>query len=308
MEQIANRYAVLAVLGEGGMGQVLQVKDLATGQELALKLLKTATPEALTAPVSTALEKTTASTLGKGLQREFWAMTRLCHPRLVKVFDYGVLPDGIPFFTMEMLRGTSLAKAIPLASEQVKDLLVKLCDPLGYIHSRGFVHGDLKPENICLLTSGDIKLLDFGLARRNDWNQEVISGTLNYLAPEMIRGGPGDARADLYSLGAVCYHLLVGQPPFTGDSAVEILKKHLYEPPLPPSSYVACPPELESIILKLLAKDPLERQQSSAAVTMALGHVTIHDQPAILVPSFIGRQNELARLVECCNSLGTPTG
>ena len=295
MTQLANRYDVIETLGEGGMGQVLLVKDTATDREVALKLLK---PDA-DAPAD--------RNLAKRLQQEFWTMTRLRHPRTVEVFDYGILPDGTPFFTMEVVDGQDLGPLVPLAPETLADLLVKICDALGYIHSLGFVHGDLKPANLRLTASGDVKLMDYGLMERSGRNGGPIRGTPYYVAPEIVRGGPVDQRADLYSLGAVAFHLLTGQPPFDGASTVEILKKHLHELPSPPSGLVACTPDIEDVILKLLAKDPLERYQSAADVARALGREAYAGPPRILAPSLVGREAEMHSRREFFNTMGQGT-
>lgn len=295
MTQLANRYDVVRTLGEGGMGQVLLVKDTATDREVALKLIR---------PDLAAGDAPADRNLAKRLQQEFWTMTRLRHPRTVEVFDYGTLPDGTPYFTMELVGGTEPGPQAPLAPDALADVLVKLCDALGYIHSQGFVHGDLKPANLRLTPDGDVKLMDYGLMERSGRNGGPIRGTPYYVAPEVVRGGPVDQRADLYSLGAVAYHLLTGQPPFDGASTVEILKKHLHELPAPPSALALCPPELEEIILKLLAKDPLERYQSAADVAAALGREAYAGRPLILAPSFVGRESEMAQLRQFFNTMG----
>ncbi|MBM3269658.1 MAG: diguanylate cyclase [Candidatus Sericytochromatia bacterium] len=285
MTQLADRYEVLGTLGEGSMGQVLLVKDATTGREMALKMLK-------------------AGVEGKRLQQEFWTMTRLRHPRTVEVFDYGSLPDGTPYFTMERVGGEELSRLVPMAADALPDLLAKVCDALGYIHAQGFVHGDLKPENLRLTEGGDLKLMDYGLMERSGRHTGAIRGTPYYVAPEVVRGGPVDQRADLYSLGAVAYHLLTGRPPFDGQTAVEIFKHHLHELPGPPSGLVPCPPALETVLLKLLAKDPLDRFQSAADVARALGREAYAGRPLILAPSFVGRDAELARLRELFNAAG----
>lgn len=295
MTQLANRYDVVRTLGEGGMGQVLLVKDTATDREVALKLIR---------PDLASGDGPADRNLARRLQQEFWTMTRLRHPRTVEVFDYGILPDGTPYFTMEVVSGEEPALRLPLSPDALADLLAKICDALGYLHSLGFVHGDLKPANLRLTPDGDIKLMDYGLMERAGRNGGPIRGTPYYVAPEVVRGGPVDPRADLYSLGALAYHLLTGQPPFDGASTVEILRKHLHEVPAPPSSLVPCQPQLEDVILRLLAKDPLERFQSAADVAAALGREAYSGGPRILAPRFVGRESEMARLRELFNSMG----
>ncbi|MBM3274637.1 MAG: serine/threonine-protein kinase PknK, partial [Candidatus Sericytochromatia bacterium] len=290
---LANRYEIAAVLGEGGMGQVLLVKDTSTGKDMAMKILR---PD---------LAKAGDRNWGQVLQQEFWTMTRLRHPRTVEAFDYGLLPDGTPYFTMEAVNGTDLLDLAPLEASQIVDLLAPICDAIGYIHSQGFIHGDLKPANLRMTPSGDIKLMDYGLMERAGLNGGTIRGTPYYVAPEVVRGGPVDQRADLYSLGALAYHLLTGRPPFDGASAVDVFKKHLHEIPHPPSGFTHCPPDLEEIILKLLSKDPVDRYQYAADVAQALGREAHAGKPLILAASFVGREAELQRLRECFNALGS---
>ncbi len=280
MPQLANRYEVLETLGEGGMGQVLKVRDLATDRLVALKLLRPG--------VGTV----------QHLQQEFWTMTRLRHPRTVEVFDYGTLPDQTPYFTMELVEGKALADLPAMPAEPLTVAIAQICDALAYIHAQGLVHGDLKPANIKLTPAGEIKLIDYGLMRRSGQAADSIRGTPHYLAPEVIRGGPIDRRADLYSLGALAYHLLTGRPPFDGPTLVEILKQHLDKEPAPPGALAPCPVELEGVLLRLLAKDPLSRFQSAGEVTMALGRESPAQTPghSLLAPVFVGRSSELDAL------------
>lgn len=286
MEKLGNRYDVLAVLGEGGMGQVLRVHDVVTERQVAMKLLRQGVAAA-------------------GLfQQEFWTMTRLRHPRTVEVYDYGTLPDGRPYFTMELVEGEALGDLIPMPPDALTRTIGQICEALAYIHAQGLVHGDLKPANIRLTPQGEVKLIDYGLMERSGQTIGSIRGTPHYLAPEAIRGGPIDRRADLYALGAMAYHLLTGRPPFDGESLVEILKKHLNEAPPPASLHGTFPAQLEEVLLKLLHKDPLSRFQSAHEVAAALGW---ESEPttagaALLAPVFVGRGQELAQLSEIFNA------
>lgn len=283
---IANRYHVVSTLGEGGMGKVLAVKDTVSDREVALKLLHASGAHAL-----------------QQLKYEFWTMTRLRHPSTVEVYDYGLLPDGTPYFTMEIVHGASLERALPMPPRQVRDVLASLCRVLGYVHAQGYVHLDLKPENIRLLEDGRLKLMDFGLMERTGRTGGPIRGTLAYLAPEVARSARVDQRADLYSLGAVAYHLLTGRAPFEGDRAITLIKAHL-ESPVPMLENTS-DPALEGIVMRLLAKDPVRRFQSAAEVLSALGFEA-EDEPAILLsPALVGRQAQIEAFVSW---LGRPEG
>ncbi|MBO9541156.1 diguanylate cyclase [bacterium] len=271
-DAIANRYEVLTALGEGGMGKVLSVHDTLNDREVALKLLR--------ARGSGTLQQ---------LKHEFWTMTRLRHPHTVEVYDFGALEDGTPYFTMEVVPGKGLDELLPMAPETVREVLVALCRALGYIHAQGYVHGDLKPENIRLGTTGVVKLMDFGLMERAGRAGGTLRGTLRYMAPEIARGGAVDRRADLYALGCVAYHLLAGEPPYPQTEPRALLKAHL-EAPLPQAP--GRDPALEALILRLMAKDPLRRCQSAAEVLQHLGHDAEEAAMPLLAGGFVGREAE----------------
>jgi len=284
---IANRYDVLAPLGEGGMGKVLAVRDRVTDREVALKLVHGNGHAAL-----------------QQLKHEFWTMTRLRHPHTVEVYDYGALEDGTPYFTMEVISGQGLDETLPLPSERVRTVLSGLLRALAFIHAQGYVHGDLKPENVRVTTDGVVKIMDFGLMERAGRAGGPIRGTLFYLAPEVARGGQVDQRADLYSLGAVAYHLLAGHPPYQGETAIALIKAHL-EAPVPPfDPDLTIDEDLARVITRLLAKDPLRRYQSAGEVLTALGFKAEEVGTTLLTASFVGRDEELAAF-EICLQAGT---
>ncbi|MBI3269534.1 MAG: tetratricopeptide repeat protein [Planctomycetes bacterium] len=260
-----NRYQILARLGAGGSGVVYRAADLfEQGREVALKVL---------------IGQAQNPDLIEHFKVEFGVMTRLRHPNLPEVYDFGVLADvGSFFLTCELVRGRDLLTAtegmpVPLLCE----IAVQVCRALEYIHSRGLVHYDVKPSNI--LVSGDgkgrffAKLLDLGLAaeaRTSTGNP--LRGTLAYMAPEIARGDPVDRRADLYSLGVTLYQALTERLPFAGGTGAEMLLHHLESVVPPPSSVnPAVPPALDGVLLRLLAKDPADRFPSANHVIGALG-------------------------------------
>ncbi|MBO9541677.1 diguanylate cyclase [bacterium] len=283
IEQLTHRYRVLSLLGQGGMGCVYLAEDLTNGSQLALKTLAVQ-------------QATDPEDAARRFRQEFRAMARLRHPNLVEVYDFGTQEDGTPFFTMEVVPGDGLDALLPLSPDQVSQVLAQLAQALAYIHQQGLVHCDIKPENIRLRPDGRLKLMDFGLMGPSGQPGGGIKGTLAYMSPEVARGAKLDARSDLYSVGALAYHLLTGRVPFEGDDPVAVLRAHLEETPDPITPL--CPqvsPELEAVVLRLLAKDPLARFQSCHDLLAALGVAQDEDEAGMLGASpFVGRHEALA--------------
>lgn len=278
-QSLANRYQVLETLGEGGGGKVLLVEDLIRGRRLAMKLLG----ESLRDPDGILRFK-----------QEFRLMAQLRHPRLVEVFDYGTTDSGIPFYTMELIEGEDLPSG-PLSELDLKALLVQLAEVLGFIHSRGYVHADVGPANVRRLADGSLKLIDFGLMSPLGQSLGSPRGTPAYMAPESVRGARLDARSDLYSLGALAYHLATGRPVFDDADALAVMRAHLEREPVRPSAFNPdLTAEFERVLLKLLAKDPLARFSSASELLRALGAQVDETQPpALLASHFVGRASEL---------------
>jgi tetratricopeptide (TPR) repeat protein len=303
---IDNRYQPLEALGEGAMGQVWLANDEINARQVALKV------------VSTKLGANDKSRLQ--FKQEFRLMTQLRHPNCCQVFDYGETADGAPYFTMEVVQGHGLDELIARAAllpgggeaaglphrglEEGTFLKVfaQLMLALGYVHGLGLVHGDLKSANVRVKPDGTVKLMDYGLMDYVGRAGGPIRGTPAYMAPEVIKRAPVDRRSDLYSVGCLAYELLTGVLPFGGThetlSAMQLLKQHVNEMPQPLETHRASiAPDLAAVVLKLLAKDPLDRYQSAFEVLEALGlEVPVGIGGTLLVSPMIGRGPALAQL------------
>ena len=253
---IANRYRVESQIGIGGMGIVYRAQDTRLGRDVALKVI---------APHLVQDQEARDRFL-----REAQALAGLSHPNIVTVYDLLEDPDtNDVFIVMELLNGAPLRKRITDPTRpSFPDMSIQLCRALECAHASGILHRDIKPENVFVTSDGTIKLMDFGLARLVDSasvsQSGAVTGTIAYMAPEQLRGGNLDARTDLYSLGILFYEYLCGFTPFAADNPGTILLKHLTEQP--PSLRARVPSvsiELESLIMRLLAKDPTARYPSA---------------------------------------------
>ncbi len=313
---VNNRYRVLRKLGHGGMGAVHLVQDAwKEDRLLALKRVRKDRLDARTISI---------------LRNEFLALAPLHHPNLAQVYDFEVdLQTQDYFFTSEYVDGAQLLRAardFRICREKdfhrLLDFLVQTLRALEFIHSRGLVHGDIKPENILICGSlceyrdeksriveppPIVKMIDFGLTKREkEFGGKRIVGTTYYIAPETILGSQVDRRTDLYSLGVVLYHMATRKLPFTGDNNLTVLRGHIEKPPNPPSAVdPAIPEPLNRIILKLLEKQPVNRYGSALEVLDAVNAAFHTDFPIetpesrlsyIRSTSFIARENEMSEL------------
>ncbi len=260
-------YVVEEHLARGGMASVFGVRHATDGTPLALKLLH---------PLSSQDDQT-----GR-FRREFRALSRLQHPNVLSVHEWGIL-EGRPWFTMERLEGHDLRVEVDRLSElapkaryqRAEDLLKQVARALAYVHEHGLVHRDVTPGNIFVTEDGTAKLMDFGVVKEIGADLtgvgEVI-GTVAYMAPEQITGVGIDARADLYSLGAVLYLLLTGRRVFSAHTVHGFMEKHLHSRPRPPSELAPdVPRHLEEVCVRLLEKDPRDRFASAPHLLHVLG-------------------------------------
>jgi tetratricopeptide (TPR) repeat protein len=309
-----GRYQVKRFLGEGGKKKVYLAHDTLLDRDVAFALIKA---EGLDEVARTRI------------RREAQAMGRLgSHPHIVTVFDLGQ-EQGQPFMVAEFMGEGDVAGLIEKAPEhrlpleQAVRIAVETCRGLEYAHQRGIIHRDLKPGNVWLTApstgsgqaQGTAKIGDFGLAVALDRSRltqhGMMVGTVAYMPPEQALGGEVTPRSDLYSLGCMLYEMVTGRPPFLGDDPVAIIGQHINTPPVAPTWHNGqCPRPLEALILRLLAKDPGERPQSTADVRAALEAIDTTDVGAPLAaPSdqahaldslaggvFVGRQREMGEL------------
>jgi hypothetical protein len=262
----AGRYVVRRFLGEGGKKKVYLAHDARLDRDVAFALIKTDGLD------EAARERIT---------REAQAMGRLgTHPNIVTVYDIGE-EAGQPYLVLPVLEGGDVEGLIEKAREhklpvgRIVEIGVDTCEGLEFLHARGLVHRDVKPGNTWLTREGRAMIGDFGLAVAVDRSRltqaGMMVGTVSYMAPEQAMGGEVTPRADLYALGAMLYEMVCGRPPFVGDESVAIIGQHLNTPPVAPSWHRPdCPPALETLILRLLEKDPQKRPTSAAEVRDAL--------------------------------------
>lgn len=265
---LGGRYQLEAVIGRGGMAEVWRARDLRLDRLVAVKRLR--------------IDLATDSTFQARFQREAQSAAGLNHPNIVSVYDTGEKVDpasgiSVPFIVMELVEGHTLREVLRqgrvLQPEKAFEYTLGVLDALSYSHKHDIVHRDIKPANVMITPSGEVKVMDFGIARAvSDTSATMtqtaaVIGTAQYLSPEQARGEQVDARSDIYSAGCLLYELLTGRPPFLGDSPVSVAYQHVREMPVPPSQLDAdITPEMDAITMKALAKSPDDRYQSAKAM------------------------------------------
>ncbi|QNE21419.1 protein kinase [Kribbella qitaiheensis] len=278
---LAERYAVGHSLGRGGMGEVFRATDEQLGRAVAVKLMLPSDGDSISA---------------ERFRREARAAAMLSDPHLVAVYDFGNYGDQF-FLVMELVEGHTVAAELaehgPLPRDRAIDIVEQSAAGLAAAHHEDVVHRDIKPGNLLLTSDGTVKVADFGIAHvPGDGSTTLtavgqIIGSVRYLAPERARGGRGDKESDVYALGCVLYELVTGQPPFTGEHPTAVLYQHVDTEPVPPS---AIRPELagafETVLLRMLAKDPAGRPTAAEVAAGALRALPLDeasDQPTAAV-------------------------
>ena len=272
---LGGRYALLEELGAGGMAVVYRARDEVLGREVAVKVLS---PQFAADPGFLAR-----------FEREARHVAALSHPNIVTVFDSGI-DRNTPFIVMELVAGRTLRQVLdqvgPLPAREAVTIAVTVCEALEAAHAAGLVHRDIKPANI-VLSGGEVKVLDFGIARAHDASgaarTQAVLGTAAYLSPELASGGQAGPQADLYALGCVLFEMLTGAPPFTADSALGVAYRQVHDDPGPPSARLpGLSPQLDWITTRLLAKDPAARPPGAAAAKAWLLAALSRDQTRVL--------------------------
>jgi len=266
---VGDRYQLGELLGRGGMAEVRKGVDLRLGRAVAVKRLRT--------------DLASDATFQARFRREAQSSAALNHPAIVSVYDTGeeMATDGSdvaqPYIVMEFVEGRTLRDILregrKILPERALEIASSVLGALDYSHRAGIIHRDIKPGNVMLTATGDVKVMDFGIARAVSDSASTMTqtaavvGTAQYLSPEQARGETVDSRSDVYSAGCLLYELLTGRPPFIGDSPVAVAYQHVRELAQPPSDHdTELPPEIDSIVMKALAKRVEDRYQSAAAM------------------------------------------
>ncbi|MBT2390269.1 Stk1 family PASTA domain-containing Ser/Thr kinase [Streptomyces sp. ISL-1] len=261
--RLGGRYELGSVLGRGGMAEVYLAHDTRLGRTVAVKTLRA--------------DLARDPSFQARFRREAQSAASLNHPAIVAVYDTGEdYVDGvsIPYIVMEYVDGSTLRELLhsgrKLLPERTLEMTIGILQALEYSHRNGIVHRDIKPANVMLTRTGQVKVMDFGIARAMGdsgmtmTQTAAVIGTAQYLSPEQAKGEQVDARSDLYSTGCLLYELLTVRPPFVGDSPVAVAYQHVREEPQPPSNFdPEITPEMDAIVLKALVKDPDYRYQSA---------------------------------------------
>ncbi|GGX93887.1 Stk1 family PASTA domain-containing Ser/Thr kinase [Streptomyces anandii] len=261
--RLGGRYELGQVLGRGGMAEVYLAHDTRLGRTVAVKTLRA--------------DLARDPSFQARFRREAQSAASLNHPAIVAVYDTGEdYIDGvsIPYIVMEYVDGSTLRELLhsgrKLLPERAMEMTIGILQGLEYAHRNGIVHRDIKPANVMLTRNGQVKVMDFGIARAMGdsgmtmTQTAAVIGTAQYLSPEQAKGEQVDARSDLYSTGCLLYELLTVRPPFVGDSPVAVAYQHVREEPQPPSVFdPEITPEMDAIVLRALVKDPDYRYQSA---------------------------------------------
>ena len=269
----ANRYRIEQILGRGGMGIVYKATDTQLDEQVAIKTLPgdvmTRSPEEL-----------------ERFKREIRLARKITHRNVLRTYDYGEA-EGVYFISMECVRGYTLAELLSeapdhrLAPRVALGIARQICRGLQAAHEQGIIHRDIKPQNVLIDHKGEVKLMDFGIARMAEAKEGMtqaglIVGTPHYMSPEQVQGKQLDTRSDVYSMGVLIYEMLVGAKPFSAPSLTAVLAAHLTETPKPPiEQRPEIGREVNSIVVRCLAKNPKDRYQDAGALLQDLDQVQV---------------------------------
>ncbi|HEX2739340.1 MAG TPA: protein kinase [Rubrobacter sp.] len=271
---VDGRYVLVEPLGSGGMAQVYLAHDEVLDRDVALKVLRS--------------QYVRDEEFAERFRREARSAASLSHPNIVQVYDRGETEDGTCYIAMEYVSGGTLKKRIEkgtLDPYTAAAVAAQIAEALQAAHERGVIHRDIKPQNVLVTSSGDLKVTDFGIARAASAVTisvtNAIFGTAGYLSPEQALGEPVSPASDLYSLGVILYEMLTGELPYTADNPMAVCMKHVTEPvPQPRNLNPEIPEKMNALVVKLLAKDPADRYGSAAALLADLERM---NRPASLI-------------------------
>ncbi|MER7419837.1 Stk1 family PASTA domain-containing Ser/Thr kinase [Micromonospora peucetia] len=303
---LGGRYQVGELLGYGGMAEVHRGRDLRLGRDVAIKMLRT--------------DLARDATFQMRFRREAQNAASLNHPAIVAVYDTGeeTAPTGetLPFIVMEFVNGRTLKEVLGvegrLQPRRALEICADMCAALEFSHRHGIIHRDIKPGNVMLTQTGQVKVMDFGIARAlasgatTMTQTSAVIGTAQYLSPEQARGEAVDARSDVYAAGCVLFELVCGHPPFVGDSPVSVAYQHVREtPPTPSDINPDVNPAVDAIVLKALSKNPLNRYQSAGEMRADLLRAAA-GRPVMATP--VLPQEETAQLAPTAAGYGGGPG
>jgi eukaryotic-like serine/threonine-protein kinase len=304
---LGGRYQVGELLGYGGMAEVHRGRDLRLGRDVAIKTLRS--------------DLARDATFQMRFRREAQNAAALNHPAIVAVYDtgeeHGPSGEELPYIVMEFVNGRTLKEVLTsegrLMPRRALEITADICSALEFSHRHGIIHRDIKPGNVMLTQTGQVKVMDFGIARAlasgasTMTQTSAVIGTAQYLSPEQARGEAVDARSDVYATGCVIYELLCGHPPFVGDNPVSVAYQHVREDPRPPSeSNRDVTPPIDAIVLKALAKNPANRYQSAGEMRADLLRAAA-GRPVLATP--IMREDERTAMIAAPTMVrnGAPT-
>ena len=284
--QIVGEYELGALVGTGTVGSAYRARHVDTGQPAVVKFLQD--------------EVAKQPEVQRRFVREISVAEKLNHPNIVRHYDAGLHEDRI-YFAMELVDSGTLKDVLRqrgiLSWREAVEVAIQICAALEYAHKVRIIHRDLKPGNLFLSSEGHVKVGDFGLARDLDNYRLTLEGqtvgTVRYMPPEQISGDADLTGAvDLYALGCILFEMLVGRPPFDGDSIIDIFEAHLYTEPTPPASLVRdCPEDLSELVLLLLSKDAATRPASAKEIRSALLDI-LNNRPTQLSEHYRGQDDD----------------
>ena len=300
---LGSRYEVGELLGYGGMAEVHRGRDLRLGRDVAIKMLRT--------------DLARDHTFQMRFRREAQNAATLNHPGIAAVYDTGeehaATGEALPYIVMEFVSGHTLKDVLAaegrLQPRRALEISADICAALEFSHRHGIIHRDVKPGNVMVTPNGQVKVMDFGIARdlasgaTTMTQTSAVIGTAQYLSPEQARGEAVDARSDVYATGCVLFELLCGHPPFVGDSPVSVAYQHVREDPRAPSELnPEVSPDVNAVVLKALAKNPANRYQSAAEMRADLLRAA-GGRPVLATPvmsnaetAMLGQHGEPARV------------